>query len=190
MRFLSETAKLLQPELAASKDAARPVLQWVYLDAEKSEVRVTDSYRAVRYPVELDPGDTSGPIPVEALKASRKPPLKSLSTSIRCNGNVEVRHGFGADASEPYLTIPRDQTPGTFPNIDQLEWDNSGGTEFALNAKLLYDLARAMGSETVRIRLHADSPQLKPFAVTPMETRGGTEATDPKAIMMPIRIGC
>ena len=182
MHFLSETPKVLMPECAAGKDESRPALTQVYLDCEKSEVRVTDSYRAARFPVALDEGDTSGPIPLEALKAARK--VKAL-TSIRCNGVVEVRMGRGEHASEPFLTMPRPAMAGQFPNLDQI-WDGcntSDGFEVGLNAKMLFDLAKAMGTDTIRLSFTCN-PALRPFKVAPLD--GQNDA--PMGLQMPIRL--
>jgi hypothetical protein len=197
MRFKSRSK--VQPELVASKDSSRPVLTTVHLNAAKSRVEVTDSYMLAVFPVDLDEGDTSGPIPVDALKASRKAPLKHVAdragTSIRCNSHVEVRHAFGEEASEPYLTLPRDSSDYTFPNVDHLFPDDLSDFEIGLDAEKLHKLAKAMGDMRVRIRFcnswaraegnGAFGPSnMRPFVVCPL----GASEDDARGILMPIRI--
>lgn len=198
MRFKSSSK--VQPELVASKDESRPVLTMVHLNAEDSVVEVTDSYMLARFPVELDEGDTSGPIPVDALKASRKPPLKFKSTSIRCNSHVEVRHEFGEHASDPYVTLPRESGDYQFPNTRQLIPDTLSEFEIGLDAGLLLKLAKAMGSERIRIRFTnaptrvgvenpaVDQPgpsNMRPMVVRPINAHSDDE---PIGILMPIRL--
>ena len=192
MRFLTNK---VQPELVTSKDAHRTALTKVHLNAEKSQVEVTDSYMLARFPVELDEGDTSGPIPLDALKASRKPMLKHVAqshgTSIRCNSHVEVRHAFGEDASEPYLTMARDEAEYTFPNVDQLVPENLAKFRIGLNADKLSKLAKAMGcgpNDGVELRfaqgLDGNPSSLRPILVRPISKGDGS----PDGLLMPIRL--
>lgn len=196
MRFKS--TRKLQPELVASKDASRPVLTRVHLNAEQSVVEVTDSYMLARFPVELDEGDTSGPIPVDALKAARKPPNKYRDVSIALNGNAEVRQ-YGENPAEPdtpYLTVPRDVEPYQFPDTLRLIPENLSEFEIGLDAGLLYRLAKAMGNERVRIRF-TNNPatgdgngnfgpsNLRPYVVRPADAYSDD---DPIGLLMPIRL--
>lgn len=188
MRFKSD--KKVQPELVAAKDASRPVLNTVHLNAEKSEVWVTDSYMAARFPIELDEGDTSGPIPIDALKASRKSPMKYGTTSIALNGDAQVRvcDSDGSNPASPYLTVPRGAGEYTFPNLSELFPENIAEFEIGIDAGKLYKLAKAMGDERVRIRFtmggDGEPSNLRPFHVRPL----GATDNDASAILMPIRI--
>jgi hypothetical protein len=201
MRFKDSPRKgHYMPELVASSDQSRPVLTQVHLNAERSAVEVTDAYMIARFPVELDEGDTSGPIPVEALKASRKSPFKLVSgTSIRCNAHVEVRAAFGEDASDPYVTLPRESGEYIFPNVDQLIPDESSMHEFeiGIDAAKLAKLAKAMGDDVVRLRFVAtkvkDSPPntwqpspLRPILVNPGNLPNSED--QPQGLIMPVRL--
>lgn len=202
MRFKSTPRKgHFMPELVASGDISRPVLTTVHLNVETSAIEVTDSYMLARFPVELDEGDTSGPIPVEALKASRKPPIKlrDAGTSIRANSHVEVRMAFGDEASEPYVTLPRESSEYRFPNIDQLLPDNLSEFEIGLDASKLAKLAKAMGSDVVRLRftqgravLGQDEPTYAPSNLRPIVVYPGNLSADdensPRGLLMPVRL--
>lgn len=197
MRFKS--SKKVQPELVAAKDASRPVLSLVHLNAEQSVVEVTDSYMLARFPVDLTPGDTTGPIPVDALKAYRKPPNKHRDVEIALNGTAEVRQIAGDVTDDPYVTFPRESAEYTFPDCARLIPENLSDFEIGIDAGLLYKLAKAMGNERVRIRFTSapvrpgvenpsvDQPgpsNMRPYVVRPID------ATDDDAIgiLMPIRI--
>lgn len=190
MRFKTDSRKPMMPELIASSNQSRPTLTKVHLNAEAGMVEVTDSYMLARFPVELDEGDTSGPIPVEALKASRKPPLKGLPTSIRASGDtVDVHHGFGEDASAPYLTLPRETADYTFPDCARLFPENTAEFEIGVDAAALAKLAKAMGTDHVRLRFtaskdddHAPS-NLRPIVVEPLKVSGDP----PTGLLMPFR---
>lgn len=192
MRFKSE--KKVQPELVASKDVARPVLTKVHLNVEQSVVEVTDSYMLARFPVELDEGDTSGPIPVDALKASRKAPIRGHSTRIALNGDAECIMDSGGIEST-YATFSRESAGYTFPNCAQLIPENLSDFEIGIDAGKLLKLAKAMGDERVRIRFtnnpatgegngHFGPSNLRPCVVRPIDATGD----DATGILMPIRL--
>lgn len=171
-----KTTLPVKPELIASK--ARPVLTKIHLNVEAGEIQVTDSYMAARFPVEVEDGDTSGPIPVDALKASRKPPLKrGDETRIALNGDAQVLQGDFV-----YLTVPRETADYTFPDIPRLYPDAIPTLEIGLNAKMLYQLAKAMGSDTVRLRFLG---ALQPVRVEAIGRYGDDE---PAAIIMPVKL--
>jgi len=189
MRFKSSK---MQPELIASRDASRPVLSKVHLNVDASEVWVTDSYMAARFPVDLDDGDTPGPIPVDTLKASRKPPDKRFATAILVNGDAQVVQGIPSDGDylAPYLTVPRESSEYTFPNLEQMFPDNVATFEIGLDAVRLAKLAKAMGSDGVRIRFTAVGGTLEPAPLGPILVSPITGYGDdaPRALLMPIRL--
>jgi hypothetical protein len=194
MKFKSSPTlrKSPAPELIASKDQSRPVLTYVHLDVENSRVVVTDSYMLAVFPVDLDEGDTTGPIPLDALKASRKPPNKYADSRILVNGDARVVQ-VAADgvAGEPYLTVPRHTGEYQFPDVDRLipDDDKLATFEIAFNAELLAKLAKGMGTDVVKFRFVADEDgnpsALKPIVVTP----GNLEIHEdnPHGILMPVR---
>lgn len=187
MRFLTEK---VQPELVASKDASRPVLTKVHLNTEASRVEVNDSYMLARFPVELDEDDTSGPIPLDALKASRKAPNRhGGDVHIRANSHVNVTQ----DDAPPYFTVPRGPADYQFPNIDALIPDNLATFSIGLNAEKLHKLAKAMGvgpNDGIELRFTADNDgnpsPLRPILVRPLRFRG--DENNPDGLLMPIRL--
>lgn len=190
-----KTDASVMPELVTGKDKSRPVFQIVHLDIEHSEVRATDSYMAARFPVQLDEGDTDGPIPVEALKSSRKSPFSFLKkTSIRANSHVEVVAGTGEDASAPYVTLPRETSAYQYPDLDRL-WPGEGDLNafrVAIDATKLIALAKAIGAagknQGVVLQFfnspNGDPSALRSILVTPL----GGDDDSPSAILMPIRL--
>lgn len=193
MKFLTRNSKPVQPELVASKDKTRPVLSKVHLNVEKSRVEVTDSYILAVFPVELDEGDTSGPIPVDALKASRKMALdhgrNKFDSKIKCNSKVEVFVEDSEPFNGPYYTTDRDENDYTFPQCDCLFPENVAPFEIGLNIGLLTRLAKSMGTETIRLRFTADNDgnpsPLRPILVDPL-TR--VDDNQPRGILMPVRV--
>jgi hypothetical protein len=186
VRLLSETRKTPEVERAASKDAARPVLSYVYLNAECGTLEATDSYRAVVIPVEIEDGDTSGLIPAEALKAQRKA-SKHHEASLRVNGDVRLST---PDGEQVWKT-----GEGQFPNLQQLAPTELSTFRIGLNPTFLLETAKALGNGehvTIEFTLQRDKVEgedtgayadpLRPIRVT---VPNGGESF---GILMPIRI--
>tara|TARA_R110000787_G_scaffold205422_1_gene315822 strand:- start:583 stop:1131 length:549 start_codon:yes stop_codon:yes gene_type:complete len=72
------TAKI---ELAAPKNDVRYYLDGAYLNVETSELVVTDGHILVKHSVELDDGDISGIIPLDAFAHARKTKSASITTA-------------------------------------------------------------------------------------------------------------
>lgn len=186
MRLVHETKKRPEVERAASKDAARPRLARPQLDAERSVLEATNSYMLVSVPVELDEGDTSGPIEPEALKAQRKA-SKYDPASLACNGSVRLET---VDGTQEW---PRPDL-GQWPNAPQLVPTAFSSFSIGLNPTFLLELAKALGDpESVRIEFASTrevdvdgepyglASDLRPMRVT--VPRGGESF----GILMPIR---
>ena len=154
-------------EKVASRDLSRPVLCALHLriseDRKIAHLEATDSYKAVRVPVEIEDQDEAGLVSVDAIAAARR--VKGPAAQIvLCNGDL------GVPLAGQRFTRPE----GEFPNLPQL-WPEPAALssfEIGLNAKFLYELAQGLGSDTVRIRFHASpdgslSP-LRPMFVRPI----------------------
>jgi len=197
MRY-SFNSKPPKVKAACSSDASRPVLTYAYLDAERAELQATDSYIAVRVPVELEPGDASGFVPCEALERSRKRDAGSL----RLNGSADVMGEYqAADSPEPPLASFARPDLGQFPNLPALWPETPVSFRVGINAKFLLQVAEALGAEDTAVTLefhgygpdgHTPNP-LRAIVVQPH--RGTTGREDPvlgikqaEGLLMPIRV--
>ena len=138
MKVISETRKAPEVERVASSDKARPVLSYVHLNVENGTLEATDSHKAVVIPVEIEDGDTSGPIPPEALKAQRKA-SKYGAASLSANGGVSLTTPEG----EQTWVRP---DAGVFPNLAQVTAAEYSRFRICLNPKYLLELAHALGN--------------------------------------------
>tara|TARA_R110000751_G_scaffold49924_1_gene110777 strand:- start:461 stop:1012 length:552 start_codon:yes stop_codon:yes gene_type:complete len=68
-------------ELAAPKNDHRSYLSGAYLNVETSELVVTDGHILVKHSVELDDGDISGIIPLDAFAHARKTKSERITTA-------------------------------------------------------------------------------------------------------------
>ncbi len=169
---MPEKAKL---EKIVSKDPTVPVLAHPFLRIEpdgSGTLLASDKFTAVVIPVEVTDEDTAGPVHIEAVKASRK-----LGGTIRCEpGYCVVPAG---------VAFPRDQY-GQFPPVDQLLVpEGQADVEVSINARTLYALAQAMGTDVVKLRIQRDTDTL-PVGVEPHPSEPHVEGA--RAMLMPYRI--
>lgn len=172
-----------KPEKAADSDRnARPILQHPYLDTERKALYATTPYLAVRLPVEIEDGDTSGPITKDALAAARKSPLLSI---------VIADSGLTVHGKDGPTTFPRPDFDGSlFPIVEQvLPADHAGDFTVALDPKQLLAIAEAMGASIVRLQFGGP---LAPIRVTPVVFEGTTPEKDQAdrfvGALMPYRV--
>ena len=140
-------------ELIASRDETRHVLCNPYLQG--SNLIATDGQRLVAIPVELEEGDSDGPIDCSAFKLSRKTSSGEKLSKISANGCLKVHTKDGE------ITMPRKNLEGySFPQWQKvLPNPDRGGIKIGLNAKFLYEIAQALGGDRVVIEiLDATSP--------------------------------
>lgn len=184
MKFIRTTPKLPDLTKVASKDKSRPVLSCAYLDTERQVIEATDSYRLVSIPVEIEEGDVSGLIPIEAMKAFQKAHKKTaIYPSLVCRETeVELVNHYDGTAQ----TWKR-KVEGTFPNVPELIPEDVHPFRIGLNAKLLGDLAAGMGTETVEIQFVADRESREPSALRPMIVRPLADRAV-TGILMPVRL--
>lgn len=197
--FTSKPAKV---SAAASRDYSRPALTYVHFDADRGELRATDSYIAVRMPVTPDPGDVSGWISPDALERSRK----RDAGAITANGASLVYQaptGNGEPSPEwidrtAVATFPRPEH-GTPPNLEQLWPEDRDGFTVGINAGFLKRLADALGAKdsVVHLTFQEDSSArpnpLRAILVRTADrgdTRpdGCTGLAHPEGLIMPVRV--
>ena len=170
-----KTAKL---EKVVSKDATHPILLNPYLRIDgEGEDRVgillaSDKTSATVIPVKLASNDTPGPVHIEAIKAARK-----LDGEVECVPGYNIVPGGVAYPREVYEA---------FPPIDRLLVDNEHcEVEVALNAKTLYAIAQAMGTDVVKLRIQKDTSNM-PIGVEPHPSE--THVHGARSAMMPYRL--
>jgi len=142
-------------EKCAGKKDARYYLNQPYLDTEESAVISTNGHIMAVCPVELDEGDTSGPITAESIQAAIKacPGKRADKTaSIKANGSLQLDNGQSFPREE--LTQKWVDYKRVIPDKDKAEM------VISLDAKLLKDLADAIntpGTSIVKIHIKDNS---------------------------------
>lgn len=162
-------AKDRKIELIASQDKTRFILQEPYL---KGDYLVATSGRhLVRLKIEREEGDTDGYVTAAAIKAARKTGYKNDAASIACNGAYKLVDG---------TTLPRNAalTESQFPNFEQVIPKEPGPVKVSLNAKMLWEMAQAMGSDTLTLAI---KDELSPLVVT-------CKNEDALGVLMPVRM--
>lgn len=170
----------------------RLALQHPRLDAEKGFLEATNTYALVRYPVEVEEGDRTGYVPAEALKGAAKIQRKQFRNELYISVGEQVHVRMGP-------TYPQPLAPDTkFPDFEQLIPENLSEFSIGVNAKLLYDLSRALGAnhDTVELRFTTDKEgnpsSLRPILVTCTESilasHKGEEKREAVGLLMPVKM--
>ena len=138
-------------EKAVSKTERRSSLQQPYLDCDKRRIYVTNGHYLVSLPVEDTENDTSGPLPVDAIKTARK----NKTVNISANGSVDVAG----------ISFPRQAEK--FPDVSSiLERPKTLTDPIRVNAKYLAIVAEAMAEKCSDVTLEFD-PETTRFFITP-----------------------
>lgn len=180
--------KQCKVELAASKDATRQAIAEPFLSIEngKGTLVSTNGHSMAIIPVEIEPEDCQGYVSSVALVAARKQAKRANELQIGLNGCAKLFDGS---------TMPREGAAGnsTFPNWKQVmpgEVSDSAYTvEIAFDAKLLWELAQAMGTQGVRLVARAGNDgAIKVFPIK--SSVGGITCAniDAKGLLMPVRV--
>lgn len=141
--------KKFQIELAVSNEESRKVITNVNLqtvNGKKSAVATNGRMLAV-VPTEYDESE-AGYVTPECLKLARKVAGRLPMATVNCNGDLKLTDG----RSFPRPKVDGENSIGTYPNIEQVipAPDRPVAFEIALDAKLLYTLAKAIGAENDR----------------------------------------
>lgn len=171
--------KRYRPEVCASSDEAREVLANVHFDAQKRCMVATDGHVLVKVPVDcVDDHDTTGPIPVAALKAANKHGGKRepLAT-MHANGSVMLASG---------VTMPRPEDI-VFPDWERVIPTDFGqqSVTFTINADLLARIQKALGSNGVTLTVRVDGDGMAPILVKPNDAI--SKADGALGVLMPMR---
>jgi len=133
--------KLKLEKIAGVKDA-RPYIRDPHLDVENKCLIATDGHKLVRIPVEVSPADTSGPVPLDAIKDARKRKLESAE--IVCNEDATL---IDSDSGKPLAHYERVDN-GKFPDYEWVLPDDSEKPVISvyLNAQYVLELAQALSA--------------------------------------------
>ena len=151
-------------EKAAGLKDIRHNIQNPYLDCEAGRIYATNGHYIVSLPAEDIENDTSGVLPVDAIKAARK----SKTANISANGSVDVGG----------ISFPRREEK--FPDVTSiLKRPENLTAPVKINAKYLALVAAAMAEKDPVVTLEFDSVGTR-FFITP-------EHGDAVGIVMGIR---
>ena len=129
----------LKLEKIASPNDLRPALQNPYLDVDNKCVVATDGHKLVKIPVELSEGDTSGPVPLAAIKDARQ--RKLANAEIRLNGDATLVDNTTGEPLAHYAR-PADVK---FPDYKRvIPGEDAPILSIGLNARYLHELALAL----------------------------------------------
>ena len=192
MRLSNEYRSRKTPNVGkmASKDQSRPILTHLHLDVDRKMIEATDSYGLVSIPVEVEEGDVSGMVPIEAWTAFFKAHSKRVpSPSLQCGEDCVLE----IDGSTSRWKRPE----GTFPSVAQLMPDeaNRSGFRVRLSVPLLANIAAGLGTDEVTLGFVRSKPELDesaegvgyfPSNLRPIIVSNGEHGE--QAILMPVRM--
>ena len=166
-----------EPEAAASKDTARPILCEPFLRG--NHLYATDSYVLVRIPVKRDDNDTDGQVPRSALKAARtnrnfQHVLLEGDKAIALGKDGRYECSREQDGSDTWA-IPFPSADALIPELNQLPVD------VTLNVDNIVKVSKALGAKTLTFSLNPDSP-LAPIRIEPRDHKDGRIG-----VVMPVR---
>lgn len=169
--------KNVKPELCASDDETRQSIfhPWTTKaegDDNAAHLWATDGRKMIRFPVQLEEGESVGVIPCKAFEIARKECGRMKESIIHANGVVTLSNG---------TTMPRpsDYNP---PKAEQVWPDKDRPVTFkvCLNAELLAEMQKAAGAKGVLLEFENDTSSIKVRFSSPAIL--GTEG-----ILMPMR---
>lgn len=134
---------------AEARNDPRTYLSQPWLDVDKKRLLTTDGHVMAVIPVEVDNDDTTGHVPMDAVKAARKVYRKDSELLLE----KEHANVYGT-------RFPRGDL-GKYPNVDQIIEplnNGKGDPDVVLDARLLYNLAQALieckSTEQARVKLY------------------------------------
>lgn len=178
-----------KPAAASSTDEGRPHLTGVWIEPGDSPGEAfaisTDSYKLAKIPVtyegKLPEGKPDHPLwlPADVVKDVTR---RKSGGSVRVTDKTyEPQH----DARIMYRRSADDEKKIVNHNALWPEFGKDSEFEFGINAKLLLDLAKALGGGLNAVAITVDtSKTLKAMRVRPL----GGPTPDARGIMMPVRV--
>ena len=177
-----EITKTHKMHLAVTKEATRygTNTPWLQTTGDGPCVYATDGRIAVRVPVQTDETDDDGGIP----SACFKPAIGTYDAKRRidCNGSA-VLHGRGGTRISHDRPDDDLRYPDADHHIDKAL--DSPNVVVGVNVAWLANLAKALGTDTVMLSIHAvDGHVVHPIGVTPT----GDSASLARGVIMPITV--
>jgi len=173
--------KRYKVEKVIGNDSTRDVLCNPYLSTRdgKGVMVATDGVRLACVPVERDEQDKDGHVSVRALNEARRQAGRTGTPEVICTEDTLTL----LDGS----TIPR-KDQGKYPKWEQVVPAVDGNWQkLTLDAKLLHELANAIGSSKVALTFKCEGSQV----LNPILVETGIESADgrkPFGLLMPTRV--
>ena len=173
------------------KNTDRPNLQQPYLDADAGLLYACNGFALAVVPVSNTEEDSSGPVPLDAIKTAGKSKIdRELTAPIHVNGGtVKVED---ATTTSEFMVSPLAQNV-PYPNIEQVIKENNPGPDVvhsvALDAKLLFELAKALctdGGYKVVLYLEPTHPRTRTVHVKPIQKDPHRPDNKAFGIIMPV----
>ena len=149
--------KKYKPEKALGKEGR---FQTEHAKLDGSNLIATDGRILAVIPVEVGENDRDGLIPKVALTGCRKG-LKGRQVPTLICGEAITLEAQGIRVYPP----ADDKFPNWEKVIKELDGHQEAVGEITLNARLLYNLAQALGTESVRLTFHGDARPVRADAV-------------------------
>jgi hypothetical protein len=173
------------PKVAAvcSRDESKPELCHPFLNVELGELQATDRYMAVRVPVEVEKGETTGPLDVKLIADGQK--IKASAIKIPKKAK-----------DRPNVKFP--ELPTLWPSAKEIA---NPAFRVGFNAGLLKKITDALESADGLVELIFPSyskdgtpDALKPIIVRarvaePRKDGPKGSVAQPEALLMPVRLG-
>ena len=171
-------------ETAAPKNDVRYHLNGAYLNVETSELVVTDGHILVKHTVEVDDGDISGIIPLEAFAYARKTKSERITTAKAApladkdgwigDDTTGIPTAYVNGATFPLLN-------GTYPDYTKVMPEATDVT-IRLDLTLLDKIRRALFEKT-----GPTSKCVVSLQITDKNSSVRIESDDNVAVIMPCR---
>ena len=169
-------------ETAAPKNDARYYLHGAYLNVETSELIVTDGRILVKHSIEVDDGDISGIIPLEAFAYARKMKAERITTARAPTADTH----YGAEVLGAPTAYVNGATfrliNGAYPDYNTV-MPESGEVTICLDLTLLDKIRKALFERT-----GPTSRCVVSLQITDKHSSVRVESDDNVAVIMPCRM--
>lgn len=158
--------KLYRPEILVSKGKqAHPLLTDPFVDSKHERIVATNGHALVALPITVEPGEPSRYLACSLLKAGRK--------VVEDDVPVEIKDEKILKAGVLWPTAQERTFPDWKKIMPKFGRGAEGTVTFALNSRLLHQIAEAMGVEgvclTIEIAATEDAPS--PILVSPLNKK-------------------